>query len=1530
MNFSWNGIRALEGSQATGFEELCAQLARVEAPEEAKFVRKGSPDSGVECYCELVDGTEWGWQAKFFTASLGNSQWRQLDDSVKAALDGHPSLVRYIVCVPRDRSDGKRKGQKTELDRWNEHVSRWIGWAQERGMDVEFEWWGSSELIERLSEPDHIGRRYYWFETREFDQAWFEQRLNESIAAAGPRYTPELHVELPIARQLQSFARSEGALQRIKSEAIPIRRALRDVRYGCRKIEEADLPIEVDELLELGQTVLDAIHELSDSLGDKLPIEAVLERVEATQVAATQALSVIRELESQREDEGAVKRDRYSPPSPLEQLRHNVASLSFVLRDSDDSLAQAGRLSNADLLIVDGAAGTGKTHLLCDFAKQRIAAGAPTILLMGQRFLSQDNSWSQALHQLDLATVSTEKFVGALEAAAQVTNQRALLIIDAINEGRGTEIWPTELGPFWVRLEHSRWIDVILSIRSSYKDIVIPDAVRERAVTLSHNGFEGVEYAVLRGFCSHFGLEFPSMPTLHPEFRNPLFLKTICQALQEHGETTLPKGLQGISTVFTTYLRAINGRLAGPIELNFDPMRNLVIEAVRAVAKELATRNVRRLPRAEAQKIVEQLLPGREFSRSLYAALITEEILTEDVDWMSGNPDDLVTAISYDRLADHIVAEYYLSTHVDPESPSEAFSESGALGFLQDETEYVSSGLLEALCVQIPERTGQELIRLAPELENHPSIGLAFLESIIWRSIDAFTEETRVVLNELSKSGQVDGHEVLNSLILVSTVPGHPFNAQFLDDRLRRDTMPDRDAWWSIYLHQAWKEGMWGDKGHIHRLVDWASERSATDRLDEEVLELAAITLSWTLTTSNRFLRDKATKALVSLLTGRLDASRRLVEKLSDVDDPYVAERVYAAAYGIAMRSRDSEGLAGLATYVYDSVFVSGSPPVHILTRDYARGVIERALHLGATIDVDETLIRPPYRSTWPHIPDEGEVQALTPNEDDGAFDGGSLVWARNRIRSSVRGELLGDFGHYVIGDYSDQPWLALRLSEEPWKSPAQRIKALEDDLSETERGMYDKFRRAEDETPDFLQLMRNINSAGGDSEKDVLAKLEQERQALEAAKQELSSNLSRGHREELESIWTTESKQPPRFDSSEIQRYILWRVFDLGWTIEHFGEFDRFSIGSTGRHANKPERMGKKYQWIAYHEILAYLSDHFQFRERYLETESAQHYQGPWQLNLRDIDPSSPTEATPGGTDGGPHGSSWWAKEEFRAWDPDSEHQDWVTDEDAIPAADHLIQIADPNDADTWLSLYGLRIWREPDPPDFDPYELERRELWLKWTSHFVRLGEVDDLLKSAISENFEPSLQLEPPRFLLQDMYLGEYGWSAAFRHFAELSEKETHGVVIRGLDGQIRLLPTTAEFQAESGGFDTSVETGYQIGLPNSGLLKHLELYWSGFAGDYHDKSGRVVVFDPTATEEGPSSILMRGDVLRRFLEDSGLAICWIVSGEKWIIGGRTGPSNRTRLVIRGAYKLTDDGLEGQVQFRVDPAPEDQQDH
>jgi hypothetical protein len=101
---------------------------------------------------------------------------------------------------------------------------------------------------------------------------------------------------------------------------------------------------------------------------------------------------------------------------------------------------------------------------------------------------------------------------------------------------------------------------VLLSVRSSYEEIVVPEDVRARAVPLTHDGFAEHEYDATRTFFVHYGLELPSTPLLAPEFRNPLFLKTVCRSLNAKGARRLPRGFQGITAVFDLYLTAVNDR----------------------------------------------------------------------------------------------------------------------------------------------------------------------------------------------------------------------------------------------------------------------------------------------------------------------------------------------------------------------------------------------------------------------------------------------------------------------------------------------------------------------------------------------------------------------------------------------------------------------------------------------------------------------------------------------------------------------------------------------------------------------------------------------------------------------------------------------------------------------------------------------------------------------------------------------------------------------------------------------------------
>ena len=207
-------------------------------------------------------------------------------------------------------------------------------------------------------------------------------------------------------------------------------------------------------------------------------------------------------------------------------------------------------------------------------------------------------------------------FVGALECVAQAANARVLVMIDALNEGAGRTIWPDHMSAFLKLIASSPWIAVAVSVRSSYEELVLPASVIETATRVTHEGFADHEYDASKTFFKHYGIELPSTPLLAPEYRSPLFLKSICLGLQAAGHTRLPRGFHGITQVFQLYTGAINSRLAK--SLDFDEKAQLVHKALKLVVAAFPSHRQQWLSRDEAITLVDGLLPGRSFQSSLY------------------------------------------------------------------------------------------------------------------------------------------------------------------------------------------------------------------------------------------------------------------------------------------------------------------------------------------------------------------------------------------------------------------------------------------------------------------------------------------------------------------------------------------------------------------------------------------------------------------------------------------------------------------------------------------------------------------------------------------------------------------------------------------------------------------------------------------------------------------------------------------------------------------------------------------------
>lgn len=1509
----WNSIRPWKGSQNSAFEELCCQLAAHEhsVPVGSHFVRKGIPDAGVECYWQLADGNEWGWQAKFFLASPESEQWGQIDGSVKTAIEKHPRLVRYYICLPIDRSDARLDNQTSCLEKWHEHVTKWAIWTSSRGMKVELLYWGNHEIGDRLTLTAHRGRRLFWFGKEEFSSDWYASRFTIAIENIGPKYITGLNVDLPIARIFKAFGRTESFFEQFKGTLPDIKNRWRKV-LADKLVEEAGIPFE--KLKEQVDNLLELLGRISFLDSGPIPWEeihsAVCNAREYGWTCTEKLQEILTICKEKTKDKSVLSQDSDGYTDAIYMLHQFIGELE-ALKEYSDSCETL--VTNCPALLVYGEAGEGKTHLFCTAAKEYLAAGYPAILLHGRDF-DRTEPWAQIIRQIGL-NCNLDDFLGALQTDAETRGGRAIIFIDALNEGEGKSLWKRYLSGMLSALAEYPQVGLAISVRSSYIKTIIPDTLTAKKLPrIRHDGFLGYENEATKVFFEYYKIERPAIPLLTPEFSRPLFLHLFCNALHKQKLTRIPPGLSGMSAIFDLYLEAINQALAESI--GFDPADHIVQQAVGDLARQMAQLKMSWLSRDAAKVIVDRLLPERTYRTSLFKALLSEDLLTENMHWDREIGSEVVS-FTYERFCDHKICDELLREHVSGNDIEGAFEIQQPLGQLltDEQSAWKNKGFIEALAIQVPESFGKELPDVAPYARNFAAVRLAVVESFLWRQKDSFSKLTLKYLNDAIIQDSESNKAFLETLLIIATNPVHPYNARFLHNRLMRQSLPDRDSDWTMSISTNL------EKHRVrNRLIDWAWSDEDKKYVSDESMLLCAMVISWFLASPDRFLRDKSTKALVNLLTPRIYLLEELVKLFEPVNDPYVWERVMAVAYGCSLRSRDAAGIARLAEIVFKSVFVNNIfHKPNVLIRDYGRGVIERAINLGASLSFDPNLARPPYRSALPVlIPSESDLEKYG-RYTEGMSDS-------EHAQLTLYGSILNpmeDFSCYVIGTGLTAQWLNRQIGSKPLITAKDKYSKFVSDLS-PEEGIaleaYEKelFRIVVTGMEDAPQSRRIAFISPVKPEKKCSKSTQKKNKKLNQLFRVLTMKNRKLFKTEAQPYLENPqaSRNALNFDIRPYQRWMFQRVLDLGWTVERFSAFDRIvdsHYTEDPRTGHKAERMGKKYQWIAFYEMLAFLTDNFELRAQHVLDEP-ESYSGPWQFNYgRNIDPSCVLKGNKS-LKGIP--PAWWSPQPYDGWFNHKDDLLWTNELTDFPNPANILEVKNPEDGSSWLVL-KTSLTQDYVIPEGGT---KRRQLWYMAQSYLVKQTDIPILKPWSSKQNYWGHWM--PEGRSLSDVFLGEYYWAPSYIYH----DSEYFGASAWTSDAQytkvpVPILPVSESYESEGNGVDCSAEQGLSIYLPNKLIADMMHLDWHGVAGKFFDAEGNLIAFDPSVYKNGPKALLVKKDAFCSFLNREGYSLFWTFVGQKLVLGDES-VRRSASLELSGTYWLNDASLDGELTSRFQP--------
>ena len=1229
-----------DSGQRGCFEEFVCQIALRDQPSggypEYRRIEGSGGDGGVEVYWLCSDGSKIGYQAKYWLRA-GDINWRQVDKSVRKAIQTHPELTRYIVAIPCNLTDQTgTKSKRTGWQQWAEHKKQWESEAAEAGIkNLNFEFWGKTELSDAAMCKLSPGAIAYWFDATILDVNWFKVRSEKAIEDLGVRYMPDRNVDTDITRHFTLFLKQDEAFDYLANAITEFVGKWAQHLLNLKSSYPIDnMHKEIDELAEsTSQLKYPFSKELLREKGWK-SVKWELDKI--IKKGTNDAYYILKEISLQldKTKNEDLKRNLEQVKSELIRLINQFERLYKTLQN------ERLRAYDKSVFLLKGSFGTGKSHALARLLETEIAAETPMVLFLGQQFGNQ-NPEEQIAKKTGITSLKTfSEFLGALNARAEACGKIGIIAIDAINEGSGLDIWFDHLAGFLKEISSFPALKVIIACRSEFIKAVVPEEVQKAAYGYNLRGFNGDEQErAWQRFMDEQDIQRPLSLMLLPAFQNPLFLAVACRELKEQGKKQFPDGLTGIVKLIRFYLDSIGDSIIRNYHLS-DNIKEDIIGGIHVLAKEMAKNKQTSVLREQAIKILNNKIqtPAPNNMNWLDVLLGTGCLRPDPILHDSSRiTKNIVVTFAYQSFGDFLIADALYESLKGRHN--KIFEFNGALSFMigdgvlckvgiftylrralscmiggdkhpsRDDYSAIGNantvgihsmnihwlGVFTMLWVIFAEKEEIELIELLPNAvrrNNEHTLGESFINGLFWRSPASITQETTKYRDAISKPFDLASH--------FWAIPDHPWDAFALSKNLKQyPNMAERDAEWTIFVFTNYE-----NRDPLKKLIDWSlAQKSAPMK---EMAIRIMIALGWCLSTTHLKLRDRITKTLVHMLRLSPELMVELFEEFAEVDDLYIMDRLLAALYGacqfIGTETNKKRYVGELAQIIYDTIFSDGKPPLHLLVRDYAQGIIERADYLNVLPrNVDLGKCTPPYKSDYPQEFKDNNPGTIYTNEaiDDLAKSVGDdhEMISRSCTTEYGRGmSAYGDFGRYVLQSH----------------------------VNSFSRVTIDQ------PSPEEVEIADGFNG-------------------------------------ELVGNW------------------VAHRVYEYhGWRKKLFP----YESASADRFNNTIERIGKKYQWISMYELLGILADHVYMRGEW--ADEAKKYTSIEDLSyVRDIDPTISISINQQEISELPH---FDATEPFPQEDTGiPKTRDWLFEKEI--AIDDLTGKIEKTDAKgkRWYMLYGI-----------------------------------------------------------------------------------------------------------------------------------------------------------------------------------------------------------------------------------------------
>ena len=1351
-NLTWDHFNKIHTDKKRSFENLCRSLFARELCQEGIILHSDSNHPGVEVVPVLAKGgkSRISFQAKHFDNSIDYKQiTKSINEVVKCYVDKLDVVYLYCNKDINTNSDSYKKIEKILSD------------VRIRIILIT----GQTILDQAMSYPSILS---CYFGLDSLDDKWFQKNIELSLHNLGRRYNSLFNIDTAVKSIFSIFLREDIGIKRINAKKNNLIDELKNLYWNC----DGKYVPEVEAFIKWGKSLCDV---------DATTLPQALEWKYSFENNCKEELSKLKNKLYTIQEE--MKKCSYSniKYENLKKEKYLVEQIMSVSSYIELSMEEINMI-NCKVVIIKGEMGTGKSQLLATSAKKLIDSSRTALLFLGQTFISDGSIEDQIMKNLEglSPTQNFESLIAVMDEKGKLASEYAVIFIDAINESKNRDIWKNGINRVISTLERYNNVKLVISLREGFEELTLSQSVLDKIkscdiATISHTGFANESPTKIYEFLSNCGIPFSPEYYLNSEMTNPLFLTWFCNTYsgEESGLLTL------IESVLTQADQ--EGSKGAGLSETVGMLKQLICEMLDASENgNLTKQTLLCLPTWNTYGVVNKI--------GYLNAIERAGVLTSFV-----REQEEIYYIGYNLLEDYLKADRIVSRENNKEKIIE-YCEKTLLG-IDDGGKITKSGKgsIFAMVVSLYAwKHGEELIELIDKVKDeYDRISLLdnYYFSFIWRS----SHVTYDSFLEIIRKYPANRETVWRVFLENSVKERSELNALGLTKLLNRYPLNRRDLLWTMVIND------FNEDNRIINLVYYIESGNTLQGLTDKKVYLLLVTYAWMLSSSNRNIRDRVSKAMIEILKEHFTVCKCLLDLFKDVNDPYIIQRLYGIVFGAVMKRKSKYKLEfkDLAEWIYTEIFDKELVCPDILLRDYARLIVERfAIEYPNDLEnINLEKIKPPYNSE--PIPVAKKVDYSEEKLINSSME--PLLFSM-KFNCDIKGVgLYGDFGRYV-------------------------------------------FQSA-------LEYFMDV-------------------------------------------------------DIANIYYYAMqYILYDLGYNADYFGKYDS-SRYSLRYNVKKIERIGKKYQWIAMYNILARISDTHNVKGLGWNDKIGITYEGPWYPYVRDFDPTLNIKAK---------GKSSLPKIILPSYSEDSfcdedaledDIEKWLLEDDKMFKDFPERFILSDEFGKKWLSLYihqENKFMTEREKYSSSGFNKGEQHIWTIATMYIIPRGEPICNEKKLIESRF---IQHSNGIQSYYSLFSREYAWSPGYK--AEFRNTE-YG---NGGD-DISAFPATINFLWEEE-YDASQEESTSFAIPAGEVIREMQLYEKERDGVYY-KNEEIVAFDLALTGNEYSELIIRKDILDKYIQKAKVQIFWTVIGEKQYFLGSWNQKWQRR---EGYFVYKDNSINGSI--------------